>query len=120
MSDFFLRQFTVMWKIETNPIVIGEDVTIKCIVSNGACRINETRQWTGGKGYKLIGLNGHSINNSKYEMKVHTSDLSFDLTVKNFSEDDAYSEYTCLCGKEQFRDMLMLNKTKYIRKCDFI
>ncbi|CAG2218433.1 ARHGEF30 [Mytilus edulis] len=88
---------------------------LKCIVSGGACQLNQTRQWTGGKGYKLIALNGYTTNISKYEMKVYKSDLSFDLTVKNFSADDAYSEYTCLCGKEQYTEMLMLNKTEYIR-----
>ncbi|CAC5357874.1 OBSCN [Mytilus coruscus] len=104
-----------IWEIQTVPIVFGEDVKIKCIVSTGACHINQTRQWTGGKGYKLLGLNGHTTDDSKYEMEIHTSDLSFDLTVKKFSEGDANSEYTCLCGKEQFTDMLMLNKTEYIR-----
>lgn len=109
--------YAVIWKILTVPIVFGEDVQIKCIVSSGTCHINQTRQWTGGKGYKLLGLNGHSTDDSKYEMKIHTSDLSFDLTVKNFSADDAFREYTCLCGTDQFRGMLMLNKTEYIRKC---
>ncbi|CAC5416678.1 OBSCN [Mytilus coruscus] len=115
MFKFNIMHYAVIWKIQTDPIVFGEDVNIKCIVSAGACHINQTRQWTGGKGYKLLALNGHTTDDSKYEMKIHTSDLSFDLTVKNFSADDAFTEYTCLCGKEQFRDMLMLNKTENIR-----
>ncbi|CAC5357878.1 OBSCN [Mytilus coruscus] len=106
---------SIIWEIQTVPIVFGEDVNLKCIVPTGVCHINQTKQWTGGKGYKLLGLNGYTTDISKYAMKVHTSELSFDLTVKNFSEDDANREYTCLCGKEQYTDMLMLNKTEYIR-----
>ncbi|VDI28264.1 Hypothetical predicted protein, partial [Mytilus galloprovincialis] len=106
---------SVIWEIQTVPIVIGEDVNLKCIVPTGACQINNTKQWTGGKGYKLLGLNGYSTDISKYAMKVNKSELSFELIVKQFSEDDANREYTCLCGKEQYTNMLMLNTTDYIR-----
>ncbi|XP_071178084.1 uncharacterized protein [Mytilus edulis] len=107
-------QESVIWKIKTFPIVLGKDVKITCYVLTGTCRKNQARQWTGGQGYKLIGLNGHTTDHSKYEMKIHTSDLSFDLTVKNFSVDDAFYEYTCLCGKEQYSDILKLNDTANI------
>lgn len=100
---------SVIWKVQTIPIMIGEDVVIKCIVSEDTCLKNHTKQWTGGPGYKLIGINGYTTNNSKYEMKVHQSSLSFELTVKSFSTSDSNNEYTCLCGKAHYTDMLMLN-----------
>lgn len=105
---------SVVWKIQTVPIVIGEDVVIQCIVSVDACRIDHTKQWTGGKGYKLIGLNGHTTNKSKYTMNVYKSTLSFELRVKNFTEADANNEYTCLCGKAHYTAMLMLNTTGHV------
>lgn len=108
----------VIWKIKTVPIVFGEDVVIQCIISDDACRIDHTKQWTGGKGYKLIGLNGHTTNKSKYTMNVYKSNLSFELRVKNFTEADANNEYTCLCGKAHYTAMLMLNTTGHV--CEYI
>ncbi|CAC5416687.1 OBSCN [Mytilus coruscus] len=107
-------QTSVVWKIQTVPIIFGEDVVIKCIVSEDACRSDHTKQWTGGQGYKLIGLNGHTTDKSKYTMNVYKSTLSFELTVKNFSEADANNEYTCLCGKAHYTAILMLNKTEHM------
>lgn len=105
---------SVIWKVQTFPIIIGEDVVIKCIVSEDTCLNNHTKQWTGGPGYKLIGINGYTTNNSKYGMKVHQSSLSFELTVKNFSISDSNNIYTCLCGKAHYTDMLMLNTSGHM------
>lgn len=108
----------VIWKIKTVSIVFGEDVVIQCIISDDACRIDHTKQWTGGKGYKLIGLNGHTTNKSNYTMNVYKSNLSFELRVKNFTEADANNEYICLCGKAHYTAMLMLNTTGHV--CEYI
>jgi hypothetical protein len=62
----------------------------------------------------VIALNGHSTNETKYEMIQHNT--SFDLIIKNFQETDINQRYTCVCGDSVDGNNLTTTKISFLRK----
>ena len=84
------------WQLQSDVIVKGKDVEIKCIVDqlNPAC----TRKWTRGQESKLVMFDGQPTRSVKGKYSERHNADGFIIVIKNISEEDLKTKYTCLYG----------------------
>ena len=109
---------SVTWDIITIPVVLGRSVTLRCVVPDITCNESNPCHWTGGPSYKLIGMNGISMNSSKYNIIMNNSSFSFymDLLIYNVSYSDLDCDYTCGCGFAEFNKKLSIRRNEILCK----
>lgn len=99
---------SVYWTLKTIPAVFGKDVQLQCHLGPETTRKSRTRQWSKGEDQRLLVLNGHSINATKYAEAYHKILNISVLTIKQFGIDDVNIQYICQHGFSTYNNTLKL------------
>lgn len=105
---FIMKPFSdaVKWKLTTKPAVFGADIDLQCSLDSNKS-IDGTRQWSKGRNFTLLVLNGTPVKRTtKYMEKLQKAKRTSVLTIRSLSVDDVNVPYTCQLGFETYTDIL--------------
>lgn len=105
--------FPVSWEIDTNPVVIGEDLKLYCRTTE-PCMACSSR-WT--LGTQILSYYDRVIDDNKYTVSMDKWGST--LTIKNFGLNDVNKYYKCSIEFNSFARNLTLPET-FERKYFFI
>lgn len=87
----------VLMRIEQDQIELGKPLKISCEIINGT--INGNRRWVRGETSTLLCFNGVPTDITKYNVnEEQLSDVKYQLTISNVTEDDINCPYACRFG----------------------
>ncbi|CAG2202155.1 Fibropellin-1,Adhesive plaque matrix protein 2,Neurogenic locus notch homolog protein 1,Delta-like protein C,Delta-like protein 1 [Mytilus edulis] len=89
------------WNLTTLPVSFGKDIILRCFINStkvGNDSHLKVRQWTGGRNYDMLCMDGDCKYPNKYEMLTRNTSNDFELLIHNISESDLNYNYTCTCG----------------------
>ncbi|XP_071180691.1 uncharacterized protein [Mytilus edulis] len=89
------------WNLTTLPVSFGKDIILRCFINSTKVDIDsnlKVRQWTGGRNYDMLCMDGDCKYPNKYEMLTQNTSNDFELLIHNISESDLNYNYTCTCG----------------------
>lgn len=105
---------SLRWMLREKPAVFGTDIHLVCHLPNdtSCCRIYN-RKWIVGFDYKIVVVNGLSLDNSKYIEELDEIGHVSILTIKAFDEKDVNIPYACAYGFLVYRAQLQLDQNLF-------
>lgn len=106
-----------MLELPGDMIELGKELKLKCTTLK-VIPSHKSRQWIGGKDNKLLCYDGVTVDPQKYKEEM-ISTTTYELTVKNISENDLQCQYACRFGFDIDQKFLDINEKNFIRKLLF-
>lgn len=96
------------WIPKERPAVFGTDIHLVCNIPNN--NQNNIRQWIVGNNYRVIIVNGLSLNKTKYREELNEIEHVSTLTIMSLEENDVNTVYVCVHGFWEYRATLKLEE----------